>query len=73
VILQRPAPIVGPDGMISPTAGMNVTLGVLYLSPQSAKDLLFILQSNIEQLEKEFGVIETPYTKRERAAKNSNA
>ena len=61
--MLRPSPFMQaqmPDGKLGT---MAEPLAILQLSPQSAKDLLRILQDGIAQYEKEWGVIETEYTR----------
>lgn len=70
VVFQRPKYGVVSDpkhGLVD--VGTIETVAVVSMSPQTAKDLLLLLEDNIQRHEKEFGTITTSYTRRRGAAK----
>lgn len=51
------------NDFVNPAAAVTEAVAVISLTPQTAKDLLLILQANIPSWEKEFGEIQTPFSR----------
>lgn len=62
LIFQRTVAMQTEDGGIHPTVGSLETVAIVTVSPQSLKDLHLLIGRQVEQQEKEFGRIKTPYT-----------
>lgn len=71
IIFNRPVPIETADGMINTTAMVGETVAIISVTPQTAKDLLIMLQANVPAWEAEFGVITTPFTRQMDAQKKT--
>lgn len=63
LVLQRVFPAQTEAGEIFEGVGRLEIVATVTLSPQSAKDLHVLLASQVALHEREFGTIETPYTK----------
>jgi hypothetical protein len=71
IIFNRPVPIETAGGGINTTAMVGETVAVVSITPQTAKDLLTMLQINVPAWEAEFGQITTPFTRQLDAQKKS--
>jgi hypothetical protein len=63
IIFSRPRPILTDNDTVNPAAAITEAVASVSLTPQTAKDLLLILQANIPAWEKEFGEIQTPFSR----------
>jgi hypothetical protein len=63
LIMQRAIPMQNADEMIHGTLNKIQIVATVTMSPQTAKDLYLLLGDQIENHEKTFGVLTTPYTK----------
>lgn len=66
---SRAMPIQTPNG-IDQTRAMSQPVVLLSLSPQTVKDIAFVLNRTIDSHEKKFGKIQTPFTQRQAADVN---
>lgn len=62
LMFQRLMPQMKPDGDLA-DVGRADTIAVISMSPQSVKDLSILLSAQIETWEKEFGKLETSFTR----------
>lgn len=65
LIFQRGSPAQDEAGNIHPTKGKLEIAAVVTVSPQSLKDLYLLIDGILKQHEETYGLIETPYTKRQ--------
>ncbi len=63
IFAERPAPLEDKDGSIHPGVAKKKAEALIYMSPQTLKDLSILLAKQIEVYEEEFGEINTPYMK----------
>ena len=73
LIFTRSHPIENADGSINPSVMVGDTVAIVSITPQTAKDLLTVLQVNIPQWEAHFGAIKTPFTMQMEELKQKNA
>lgn len=64
LIFQRTVTMQMEDGGVHPDIASLGTVAIVNVSPESLKDFHVLIGRQIELYEKEFGRIETPYTKR---------
>lgn len=69
ILFQRLRPLVDRNGALVPGVGVSEVVSVVTMSPQALKDLSFLLAGQIENHEKEYGEIETDYTRRLKSKK----
>jgi hypothetical protein len=71
LLFQQRLPLQTPDGALYMKALKNTVVATVTLSPQTLKDLSLVLSDTVGRYEKEFGKIETPYTRRRAANEKS--
>ncbi len=62
VIFMQPRPATMPDGSIAPIA-LSDTSAMIHMSVATLKDFSVLLNDTIGQYEKDFGPVETHYTR----------
>jgi hypothetical protein len=68
LVFNRPRPVIMPDGSM-PQVAVAETTAIIHVSMATLKDLSLLLNGTIQQYEKNFGEIETEYTRRLAAEK----
>jgi hypothetical protein len=68
IVFSRVHPAVGLDGRLRHKTAIPQYSAVVQMSPQAAKDLSLALADAIEKLERDFGKLVTPYTKKVEAS-----
>src|SRR5687767_8203757 len=66
LILQRVRPMISPDLTLSGIAQL-APIGMLSMSPQTAKDLMLLLSDAVKKYEKEYGPLETDFMRKRKA------
>ena len=69
VTFARPHPVILEGQQPGQGAAIVEAVGILQLSPQTMKDLYLLTKGQIEQYEKQFGAIETDFSRRLAAKK----
>lgn len=67
LIFSRLQPVVGQDGRLRLDAAIAQPSAVVQMSPQTAKDLVLALGDTVNQIEKEFGKLSSPFSKKAEA------
>jgi hypothetical protein len=62
LLFQRILPMIQADGSVSDIAAAD-TVAAISMSPQSMKDLSILLSNQMKDWEKEFGPVETSFTR----------
>jgi hypothetical protein len=63
LIFSRARPLLNADGSVNPAAAVSEPVAVVSVTPQTAKDLLLLLQANLPVWEEDFGEIQTVFSR----------